>query len=111
MLHADEGEVRRRVKENGTPCRNADSAHCTIRWCSREANWGYLCSILGCATSRGAACSSHYYPSEAQRWCILRTKRTTKRLRKDCWERDSNAVPFPRPLLLLGDARSVLRKR
>jgi len=45
---------------------------------------------------------------EAQRWCFLRTKRTAGRFRKDYWGKGLNAVPFPRPLLLLGDTRILL---
>src|ERR1700722_4442738 len=48
---------------------------------------------------------------EAQRWCSLRTKSTAERFLKGYWGKDSNAVPFPRPLLLLGDAKPLLGKR
>src|SRR6266567_7250563 len=48
---------------------------------------------------------------EARPWSFLRTKRTTKRLLKDCWGRRLKCRPFPRPLLVLGDARKLLGKR
>ena len=32
---------------------------------------------------------------EARRWCFLRTKRTTKRILKDCWGRGLKCRPLP----------------
>jgi hypothetical protein len=42
-------------------------------------------------------------------FCEQRERR--KDLERAAGDGDSNAVPFPRPLLLLGDARTLLRKR
>jgi hypothetical protein len=48
---------------------------------------------------------------EVQRWCSLRTNRTTRGILQGFWGRRLKCRPLPQTLLLLEDAKTLLRKR
>jgi putative transposase len=111
----------RKFHEHTEAGRNLCQHATTWNICEQISNSSSSSTTIGCACTRHSALG--YRPPEefeqqieasgrpnreAQRWCFLRTKRTAGRFRKDYWGRDSNAVSFPSPLLLLGDARILL---
>jgi hypothetical protein len=68
---------------------------------------------LGQLTDRQKSSSSmHERPrNEAQRWCTLRTKRTTKKSRKDCWGKGLKCRPLPLTPYPARRCKDAIRKR